>query len=218
MDLGTVTLLTNGATTKEYMSTRWESVNEPMEQLIRALLDYVLLIDDLTIELMVELRRPIITNVMASVTGLGSVTAGLVLVGLFYLAGWRDEFLITLIALSITGVVVASLMAVVQRPFPPQPVCLTDGSGTPTTSFPSGHAAAAAAYSMVARRSTELPFGAVSALAVMIALSRVYLGTHYLSDTVAGIAIGIVSVLIAERIRERIDPETLARKRPTGTS
>ena len=185
-----------------------------MVQLLEELLEYVLSIDALTAQMIIELRHPILTNAMTSVTGLGSVAAGLVFVGLFYLAGWREEFLVTLLALSVTGAVVAVLMATVQRPFPAQPVCLTDGSGTPTTSFPSGHAAAVTAYAMVARNSDALPFRSVTALAAVVAVSRIYLGTHYLSDTVAGIAIGIVSVLIAERVLARRDLDALFEKRP----
>lgn len=183
-----------------------------MERLIGELLDYVLWLDALTVELVLEARHPIVTNVMNSVTGLGSVAAGLVFVGLFYLAGWHEEFLITLLALSLTGALVAVLMTTVQRPFPPQPVCLTDGAGTPTTSFPSGHAAAVAVYATVARASDTLPFKTVSALAVLIAVSRIYLGVHYLSDTVFGIALGIASALIAKRLFDRLDPETLIRR------
>jgi membrane-associated phospholipid phosphatase len=185
-----------------------------MVQLLGELFEYVLAIDALTVELILELRHPILTNLMTSVTGLGSVAAGLAVVGLFYLAEWREEFLVTLIALSITGVVVAVLMTVVQRPFPTQPVCLTDGAGTPTTSFPSGHAAAVTAYAMVARNSDELPFRSVAALAAVVAVSRIYLGTHFLSDTVAGIAIGIASVMIAERVLACTDLDAVFRKLP----
>jgi undecaprenyl-diphosphatase len=177
-----------------------------MERVMGEFLEYVLLIDARAVELIVELRTPVLTNVMNSVTGLGSVAAGLVFLGLFHLAGWREEFRITLVALSVTGVVVAVLMTGIQRPFPPEPVCTTDGAGTPTTSFPSGHAAAVTAYAMVARGSERLPFKTVSALAVTIAFSRMYLGVHYLSDTVFGVGLGVVSVLLAERILDRIDP------------
>jgi undecaprenyl-diphosphatase len=183
-----------------------------MVQLLGELLEYVLAIDALTATLVIDLRHPVLTNLMTSVTGLGSVAAGLVFVGLFYLAEWRKEFLVTLIALSITGVVVAVLMTAVQRPFPTQPVCLTDGAGTPTTSFPSGHAAAVTAYAMVARNSDALPFRSVAVLAAVVAVSRIYLGTHYLSDTVAGIAIGIASVLLAERVLARTDLDAVFRK------
>jgi membrane-associated phospholipid phosphatase len=182
---------------------------------LRALLEYVLLLDSLTAESVLALRHPLVTNAMTSVTGLGSVAAGLVLVGLFYLAGWREEFLVTLIALSITGAIVATLMAAIQRPFPAQPVCLTDGAGTPTTSFPSGHAAAVTVYAMVARSSETLPFKTVAALAAVVAVSRIYLGTHYLSDTVAGVAIGVGAVLLAERVPARVGTDALFRRLPT---
>jgi len=34
-------------------------------------------------------------------------------------------------------------------------------------------------------------------LAALVAVSRVYLGTHYLTDTVAGVGIGIAAFLLA---------------------
>jgi undecaprenyl-diphosphatase len=49
-------------------------------------------------------------------------------------------------------------------------------------------------------------------LAAVVAVSRIYLGTHYLSDTVAGIAIGIASVLLAERVLARTDLDAVFRK------
>lgn len=182
---------------------------KPMEHLISEFVEYMLWIDALAVEVMLELRNPVMTNVMNSVTGLGSVAAGLVFLGLFYLAGWRDEFGVALVALAISGLVVALLMAVVQRPFPPQPVCVTDGAGTPTTSFPSGHAAAVTVFALVARASDRLPFKTITVIAAMIAISRMYLGVHYLSDTVAGIVLGIVAVLLAERVVAQIDPYTM---------
>ncbi|GAB2920976.1 bifunctional phosphatase PAP2/diacylglycerol kinase family protein [Streptomyces sundarbansensis] len=60
-----------------------------------------------------------------------------------------------------------------------------------TTSFPSGHAASAAAFATgVALESTG--WGAVVApVAVAVAASRVYTGVHYPSDVLAGAALGI---------------------------
>ena len=171
-----------------------------MEDLVRVVVEPVVGVDALTAERVAALRRPILTKLMNSVTGLGSASAGLVFLGLFYLADWRREFRLTLVALAMTGVIVGSLMLAVGRPYPPQPVCLTGGAGTVATSFPSGHAAAVAVYAAVARRSDRLPFGIVAAGALLVAVSRVYLGTHYLSDTVVGVLIGIGTVLLAERL------------------
>jgi membrane-associated phospholipid phosphatase len=69
-----------------------------------------------------------------------------------------------------------------------------------STSFPSGHTAAAAAF--VAGASAELPVLApiLVPLAGAVAYSRVHTGVHYPSDVVAGAAIGIGSGLLATRL------------------
>ena len=172
----------------------------PMEQLLEEFVQIVQWIDARAVELIVSLRNPLLTKVMNSVTGLGSASAGLVFLGLFYLADWEREFRLTLIALTLSGLLVGMLMVAVQRPYPPQPVCQTGGAETIAHSFPSGHAAAVGVYAMVARRSSTLPFTITSAFAVTIAISRIYLGTHYVSDTVAGVLIGIGTVLVAEQL------------------
>ncbi|MFD1572412.1 phosphatase PAP2 family protein [Halorubrum laminariae] len=178
---------------------------------------YVRWVDLRAAEFVTSIRTPPLTEAMTSMTGLGSVTAGVVLVGLFHLAGWREEFRTSVVALSILGIVVWGLMSVVERPFPSNPVCVTEGSSGTTSSFPSGHAAAVTAYAMVARTSEELLFAATTALAALIAFSRIYLGTHYLSDTVVGIGLGMVSVVIAEQILDRTDIDALLDRLPFGS-
>ena len=71
-------------------------------------------------------------------------------------------------------------------------------AGTPTAlSFPSAHAtssfAAARAYSGL------LPAAPLYGLAIALALSRLYLGVHFLSDSVAGAALGLTVAELAER-------------------
>lgn len=170
---------------------------------IDRLLDAVVTVDAWTIELIIELRHPVLTKFMTSVTGLGSATAAVVFLGVCYLAGWRRELAVGAVALSLAGVVVVALMWLVNRPFPPQPVCVTDGPGLAPHSFPSGHAAAVTIYALVSRRSEALPFGVVAGLAAVIAVSRVYLGTHFPSDTVAGVLIGGAAVLAGRRLLDR---------------
>lgn len=183
-----------------------------MEQFVADLIEFVVEIDERTVSLILDLRSPIATKALTSVTGLGSATAALVFLGLFYLAGWEEELLTAAVALALTGVAVGTLMGTIQRPFPPAPVCMTGDAESVATSFPSGHAAAAVVFAMTARRSPRLPFGVVAALAATIAFSRIYLGTHYLSDTVAGVAIGVLAFAAARRLVDRFD--LLARARP----
>lgn len=75
-----------------------------------------------------------------------------------------------------------------------------------TASFPSGHATAAMAlYGFLiytlwrSRRKKGRVFaaGLLAFLIVLIGLSRLYLGVHYLSDVLSGYAIGLIWILIS---------------------
>jgi undecaprenyl-diphosphatase len=78
-----------------------------------------------------------------------------------------------------------------------------------STSFPSGHSAAAFAFATGA--CAELPVLApvLAPLAGTVAYSRVHIGVHYPSDVAAGAAIGIGSGLLAKRL----PPGVLQRRR-----
>jgi membrane-associated phospholipid phosphatase len=70
-----------------------------------------------------------------------------------------------------------------------------------TTSFPSGHAASAVAFTVaVARQAPELavPVGVIGAA---VAWSRVWTGAHYPADVVAGAALGGAAGLTLSRVR-----------------
>ncbi|WP_251133191.1 phosphatase PAP2 family protein [Halorubrum sp. 2020YC2] len=100
-------------------------------------------------------------------------------------------------------------MSLVERPFPPNPICITESDTGVTSSFPSGHAAAVTAYAAIARNSDELPFAVAAGFAGLISFSRIYLGTHYLSDTLFGMGLGVVAVLFAERLLDRVGEEAV---------
>jgi undecaprenyl-diphosphatase len=83
-----------------------------------------------------------------------------------------------------------------------------------TSSFPSGHAASAAAFAtgvLVEKPAAGVP---VSALALAVAASRVVTGVHYPSDVLAGLAIGTVSALATLRWWPRWPREPAAACRP----
>jgi membrane-associated phospholipid phosphatase len=83
-----------------------------------------------------------------------------------------------------------------------------------STSFPSGHAASAAAFATGV--ALELPVLAVpvGALAAAVGASRVVTGVHFPSDVVAGFAIGITAGLLTVRWWPLRQSEPAAAARP----
>jgi membrane-associated phospholipid phosphatase len=93
----------------------------------------------------------------------------------------------------------------VDRPRPPVP---TVGTSYATSSFPSGHVGSALvlyggiALVIALRRSTAVRLGLLAiagALAVVVALCRMYTGFHYLSDCVAGGIVGATWLAVTYR-------------------
>ena len=183
------------------------------------LLDGVQEQDDLTtldrpvLEFLVGVRSGAVTGALAALTFVTgpSVLPVIVLVacvawGLVRRERWRP----LLLAAAMIGSTLLSLAVkgLVARPRPPEETMFIPGAET-TGSFPSGHTIGTATFLLVAgylvvsrhwRRAAVLGW-AVGALVGIgaVALSRLYLGYHFLTDVLAaaGLAVVVVGVVTA---------------------
>jgi undecaprenyl-diphosphatase len=146
-------------------------------------------------------RTPLLTEVAVNLTALGSasVLAVYALLGYAAVFGARDRVGFVHLTLAFVG---AFLLPELLKEYfeRERPDALLHLVPVRTLSFPSGHAfGAAACYAtfafffarFVPRWSTELFCYVLAALIVLvIGMTRVYLGVHYPSDVVAGMAAG----------------------------
>ncbi|WP_217595283.1 phosphatase PAP2 family protein [Cohnella sp. GbtcB17] len=123
-----------------------------------------------------------------------SLAVGLLADGIWRTAGWQA---LAAVVISHIPVALAKRLSPRSRPYQVLPQARTGPRPLQDPSFPSGHTTAAFALLtpwMVASPALIpllLPIGAG------VALSRVYFGLHYPSDTVAGMLLGTATALLA---------------------
>lgn len=127
---------------------------------------------------------------------------------------WFDAALIA-VPLVLEAAAFLTTTLIVGRPRPNVPRLDSSPVGS---SFPSGHTAAAVCYVAIAvvmarhcsrRWLVWLGCSLVAIVTVAVGLARMYRGMHHLSDVVAGVVLGAVSVLVTIAILDR-SPEAEA--------
>jgi len=158
--------------------------------------------DDAVIRWIGAHRSPGLDAVMVEVTTLGTgiVVIMIVAVAALFLVLTQHKYsAILLLASTIGGIVLDGILKLgFNRP---RPAIFIPAVHTVSSSFPSGHAmSAAVVYSTVAylaarlhkrRWARWLVMTAALIVIALISMSRLYLGVHYPSDVVAGVAIGL---------------------------
>lgn len=160
-------------------------------------------------------RHPSLDALMLLLTLVG--TGGAIFIALAALLALRPQrrraALHLLAAMAVSGAVEELLKALIMRPRPP--LALPPGSlhlihAVPASSaLPSGHATVAFAAAAALWQRDRALGAAAGLLAVLISLSRVYLGVHYPSDVLAGALLGVAGAYAAGRWLDRY---TLKRK------
>jgi membrane-associated phospholipid phosphatase len=167
-----------------------------------------------------SIASPVLDGVMNAITSLGSgPVLGLLFVlvaGALLVRGNRAEALFLAVAIGGSVALNGTLKVAVERPRPVLPWAHV----LPDYSFPSGHtmnslvfylAVALIVWATFGKRPGALAVALALVIAVAIGFSRIYLGYHYLSDVVGGLAAGIAWLLVVALAFETI-PRSWARR------
>ena len=159
--------------------------------------------DDAWLRLMVSGRAAPATAVAKVFNWLGLVYVTLpVRIAIAGFLAWRRQWwhlAAFAAAVVLSEVLIGTLKGSYDRVRPPGSLVATSGA-----SFPSGHSVAAtvtvvaAVIALVPPGRARVAWGAAAAaFSVLMALSRAYLGAHWLSDAVAGVLLGTSCALLA---------------------
>jgi len=191
-----------------------------------AALSHIQRLDDSWLRLMISGRAAPITVVakVFNVLGLVYVTLPVRIAIAGYLAFRRQWWHLAAFAAAVllSEVLIGPVKAAYGRARPPGALVATSGA-----SFPSGHSIAAsvtvfaAIIALVPAGRRRVAWGLAAAVfALLMGLSRAYLGAHWLSDAVAGLLLGTSCALLAAVVvdraqragRRRRGPEVAPRK------
>lgn len=126
--------------------------------------------------------------------------AGLLVVWLLGSDYWQERARVLAAGIVLTAVLVLAIKFLVRRQRPEGEWGAIYRSTDPH-SFPSGHAARAALIAVLAVLLGPPWFAALLLVwAPLVSLARVAMGVHFLSDVVAGMALGVVMALVVGRL------------------
>ncbi|PYI76423.1 MAG: hypothetical protein DMF01_04400 [Verrucomicrobia bacterium] len=174
--------------------------------------------DDTLRDFMAEHQTPALRSFMRYVSLFGDwpshVAVGLLLLAIAWIRDskkWTRIFLAMLIAMSLAGVTGHVIKRTIPRPRPSVHADMRWGGprfSSKYHSFPSGHVDASTAFFcslFLANRRIGL---ACFPIPILIGLSRMYLGAHYLSDVVCAAVLGILCALfVAHFLFRQIDDQ-----------
>lgn len=173
--------------------------------------DGVQVIDDWVYDWAIDLENGFVVALAKGLDFIGStwVTAPVMAVTALYLASKRrwEALSFWVVAMVASQLLIGPVKDLYERARPPLPLVETSGF-----SFPSGHAVAGAAIAVALvivlvpagprRRNLEM---LAASFAFVMAMSRVYLRAHWLSDVVAGAALGAAVAIGAAALIHWID-------------
>ena len=157
---------------------------------------------------------PALDLLFRAISFMGNPIAWVFIASLIYWSGRERKgiFLLNLVLLASAAVAMLKVFFAVPRPsgnvrIIEESSILKAFSYDPVNySFPSGHATMAASASFHFRKNLKgIMFAALLIFPFAVALSRMYLGKHFLSDVIAGIVLGVALGILNERLSARFE-------------
>lgn len=155
-------------------------------------------------------RNPVLTPILKVITTLGNGGAIWIALAILLLAIPKTRKVGCMAALALIGTLLINNMLLKNLVARTRPYEVIEGLTyivkTPVDySFPSGHAGCSFAVACIMFRRLPGRYGVPAlVLAVLISLSRLYVGVHYPSDVLFGVISGIVISYMAEAVGKRI--------------
>jgi len=138
--------------------------------------------------------HPLFTPIMLAITFLGNPIFWVTIAAALYWRGQENRGFFMMNLVVFASAAAGALKYAFARPRPsPTDFKVMAGDGYDTHGFPSGHATIIAAGFTYCYGAIEKYWKAIFVIIVVLVLySRMYLGMHYLTDVLAGLALGIV--------------------------
>ena len=164
-------------------------------------------IDLKTIDYISKIRTDKLTNIFTKITNIGSSYSLIVLSILFFINFKEKKYPIA-IALNLTAAFIISqlIKLIINRPRPIG-IALVEASGF---SYPSGHTMVSTAYFgfliyLILKNISNKVLKIIATtfltiIPILIGISRIYLGVHYLTDIIAGILLAIIYLIIFTKL------------------
>ena len=147
---------------------------------------------------------PFLNTLFTWITFTADLLFSVLILGALYIAGYRKEALVAVVAILVTYVVTRGLQNLIARPRP-NDLAVVRRISQPA--FPSAHTSNAFAFAITVSYYHKKAAPFLFAWALLIAFSRVFLGFHYFTDLLGGAAVAIVVSFIVTRAAKRHDAQ-----------